>query len=46
MVEEKFGPPDESCKTQLDLVTDLDRLRRMGRRAVTAANWQDILNTP
>jgi hypothetical protein len=46
MGEEKFGPPDESYKTQLNLITDLDRLRRMGRRAVTATTWQDVLDTP
>ena len=44
--EEKFGPPDVSVKAQLNLVTDLGRLKRMVRRAVKAASWQEILNTP
>src|SRR5262249_14211489 len=44
--EEKFGLPDEAVKTQLNLITDLDRLRRMIRRAAKAANWQEILDTP
>jgi hypothetical protein len=44
--EEKFGPPDESVKTQLNAVTDLERLKRMVRRAVKAASWQEILATP
>ncbi len=43
---ELLGPPDESVKAQLNLVTDLDRLKRMLRRAVKAANWQEILDTP
>ena len=27
-------------------ITDRERLRRMIRRAVKAANWQEILQTP
>jgi hypothetical protein len=42
----KFGAPDESFKTQLSATTDLARLKRMVSRAVTAANWQEILDTP
>jgi hypothetical protein len=44
--EEKFGPPDEAVKSNLNLVTDLNRLKRMVRRAVKAASWQEILETP
>ena len=44
--EELFGPPGEAVRAQLANVTDLERLRRMLRRAVSAANWQDILETP
>src|SRR5262249_12810412 len=44
--EEKFGLPDESVRAQLNLVTDLGRLKRMVRRAVKAASWQEILDTP
>jgi hypothetical protein len=44
--EEKFGAPDEAVKAQLNLVSDLDRLRRMVRRAAKAASWQEILDTP
>ena len=44
--EERFGPATESVKGQLDTITDLDRLERMHRRAVKAASWQEILNTP
>jgi hypothetical protein len=44
--EERLGPPDESFKVQLQAVTDLARLTRMVRRAVKAASWQEILNTP
>jgi hypothetical protein len=42
----RLGPADESVKTSLEGVTDLDRLVRMILQAVTAANWQEILNTP
>jgi hypothetical protein len=44
--EERFGPPDESFKAQLQAVTDLARLKRMVRRAVKAASRQEILDTP
>ena len=44
--EEKFGPPDDSVKAQLNMVTDLDRLRRMVRRAAKAVSWQEILAPP
>jgi hypothetical protein len=44
--EERFGPPEEAVRVQLANVTDLQRLKRMLRRAVTAANWQEILETP
>ena len=44
--EERLGPPDESVKARLGAVTDLDRLKRMIRRAVKAAGWQEILDTP
>jgi hypothetical protein len=44
--EERFGPADEAVRAQVVNVTDLERLRRMHRRAVKAAGWQDILDTP
>jgi hypothetical protein len=44
--EEKFGPPDEPVKAQLESVTDLERLDRMFRRAIKAGSWQEILETP
>jgi hypothetical protein len=44
--EERFGPPDEAVKAQLNLVADLGRLKRMVRRAAKAASWQEILETP
>jgi len=43
--EERLGTPDESVKNQLSNITDLDRLKRMHRRAVKAASWQEILET-
>jgi 16S rRNA U1498 N3-methylase RsmE len=44
--EERFGPPDESVRTRLEGFTDLERLDRMILQAVTAASWQEILDTP
>jgi hypothetical protein len=43
--EERLGPPDEPFRTQLNAVSDLARLKRMVRRAVKAASWQEILET-
>jgi hypothetical protein len=44
--EKRLGAPDESIKAHLNLITDLERLDRMIRQAVTAASWQEILDTP
>src|SRR5438552_2738463 len=44
--EEQLGPPGESVKVHLEGITDLERLDRMIRRAVKAASWQEILDTP
>jgi hypothetical protein len=44
--EERLGPPDESINVRLEGITDLERLDRMIRRAVKAASWQEILDTP
>ena len=44
--EERFGPPDESVKARVGSITQLDRLKWMLRRAVKAASWQEILETP
>ena len=43
---ERLGPPDESVKTRLEGITDLERLDRMILRAGKAANWGEILETP
>jgi hypothetical protein len=45
--EERFGPAEEAVRLQLANVADLQRLKRMLRRAVkVASNWQEILDTP
>ena len=46
IVEERFGRVEEAFKSQLDSITDLDRLRRMHRRAIKADSWQEALETP
>jgi hypothetical protein len=44
--EERLGPSEEAVRTRLSNVTDLDRLKRMHRRALKATSWQEILETP
>jgi hypothetical protein len=44
--EATLGPADESVKTRLESITDLERLDRMVRRTPKAASWQEILDTP
>ena len=44
--QDRLGPPEESAKAQLESITDLERLDRMFYRALKAASWQDILDTP
>jgi len=44
--EERFGPPEEAVRDKLANVTDLERLKRMLRRAAKATTWQEILETP
>jgi hypothetical protein len=44
--EKRLGPPDESVKTRLEGITDLERLDRMILQAVTAASWEEVLATP
>jgi hypothetical protein len=44
--EEQLGRPDESIQHQLSSVTDLVRLKHMVRRAVKAASWKEIFDTP
>jgi hypothetical protein len=43
--KEWFGPADEAVRVQLASITDLERLKRMVRRAEKAVNWQGILET-
>jgi hypothetical protein len=44
--EKRLGPSGEAVKAHLDIVTDIERLKRMIVQAVTAASWQEILDTP
>ncbi len=44
--EARLGSPDESIRTRLDTITDLPRLKRMLLQAVTAATWEEIIETP
>ena len=43
--EDRFGPPDESVKASLNQITDLDRLKRIGRQTPKANSWQELLET-
>ena len=44
--EDRFGTPDESVKTRLEGISDLERLDRLFHRAFKAASWDEILDTP
>lgn len=44
--EQRFGPADDTIKSQIESVSDLDRLNRMIRRAAKASGWQEVLDTP
>lgn len=44
--EERLGAADETVREQLANVADPERLERMLRTALKAANWEEILNTP
>jgi hypothetical protein len=44
--EDRFGPPNEAVRAELNNITDLNRLKRMGRQTPKAASWQEILDTP
>jgi predicted transposase YdaD len=41
----RFGEPDAATLTQLQAITDLDRLDRMAERMMEAASWQELLQT-
>lgn len=44
--EERLGAADESVRAELEKIKDLERLKRMVRKAATAVTWQKILATP
>lgn len=44
--EERLGLPGEAVKAELDSISDLERLKRLIRRAAKAASWREILDTP
>jgi hypothetical protein len=45
VAEARLGPAEASVKSELDSVSDLERLDRMIRRALAANNWREILDT-
>ena len=44
--QDRFGPPTEAADAAVRAITDLDRLRRMGKRVLAATGWDDLLATP
>ena len=44
--EKRLGTADQSIRDELERVADRERLKRMLSNAVTAASWQEILDTP
>lgn len=43
---DKFGSPSEAITAALRTITDLERLRRMGRRILIVSSWNELLATP
>lgn len=43
--EEHLGAASQEVREQLATITDPERLERMLRTALKAANWQEILDT-
>jgi hypothetical protein len=39
----RFGDPTEKQKNKLNAIEDLERLRRMIRKVLTAKNWDALL---
>jgi hypothetical protein len=44
--EARLGSADEAVRSQLANVSDPERLKWLIQKAATAANWQEILDTP
>ncbi|HET6883733.1 MAG TPA: hypothetical protein VFI31_26500 [Pirellulales bacterium] len=44
--EERLGAADEPVRMELEKVKDVERLKRMLRKAATAASWQEVIETP
>ncbi|HEV3121386.1 MAG TPA: hypothetical protein VGY53_05765 [Isosphaeraceae bacterium] len=39
----RFGPPDEPTRQAIESLQDLDRLKRLHERLLTASNWSELL---
>ena len=46
LAERRFGAADDANRSKLVAISDLARLKRIFRRLLDAANWQDLLDTP
>jgi hypothetical protein len=44
--QQRFGTPEETTRTILESITDLERLARIEDQLLKAANWQELLDTP
>lgn len=44
--EVKFGPPDDSARSAVEAINDLDRLEELLLLQVSAASWEELLATP
>jgi hypothetical protein len=42
----RFGDPDEPTRTQLQGITDIDRLGRIGVRLLSSSGWREALEAP
>jgi len=43
---ERLGAPSEEVEAAIGRTTDLEHLRRLGRRLFHVSTWQELLTTP
>ena len=41
----RFGPPSDAVELAIKGIQDIPRLKRMAQRVLTAADWQELLQT-
>ena len=42
--ETLFGPPDAATRASIESIDDLERLKRLALRVLSAKTWEDLVN--